>query len=78
MRYVKAPGRSSVEDTANVVGLVGEILAAVRTRGDVAVREYSQRFDGTNLDAFEVNAADRAAAVKALDPQTRADTEFRH
>ncbi len=76
VRYVKAPQRSSIADTSNVIGLVGEILAAVRTRGDVAVREYSQRFDGTDLDVFEVSAADRAAAVESLDPQTRADTEF--
>src|SRR5579875_88062 len=76
VQYIKAPQRSSVADTANVVGLVGEILAAVRTRGDAAVKEYSQRFDGTALESFEVSATDRAAAVEALDPQTRADTEF--
>ncbi len=76
VRYVKAPRRSSMADTADVVGLVGEILAAVRTSGDLAVREYSRRFDGTDLDTFEVNAAERADAVEAMDPQTRADTEF--
>ena len=76
VRYVKAPRRSSVADTADVVGLVQQILQAVRARGDAAVREYSVRFDKTELEQFEINAADRAAAVEALNPQTRADTEF--
>lgn len=76
VRYVKAPQRSSIADTGDVTGLVQEILEAVRTRGDAAVHDYSQRFDGTDLAQFEVSATDRAAAVEALDPQTRADTEF--
>ena len=45
VRFIKAPGRSSVADSTEVAGLVQEILAAVRTRGDEAVREYSKRFD---------------------------------
>ena len=76
VRYVKAPGRNSIADTGNVVGLVQEILAAVRTRGDAAIREYSQRFDNADLEQFEVSTADRAAALDELDPQTRSDTEF--
>ena len=76
VRYTKAPGRSSVADTADVVGLVQEILAAVRTRGDAAVREYSQRFDKADLEQFEMSAADRNAAVDQLEKQTREDTEF--
>ena len=74
--YEKAPERSSLGDTADVVDLVTEILKSVRTRGDAAVREYSLRFDKAELESFEVSAADRQLAVDALDPQTRADTEF--
>ena len=76
VRYEKAPERSSIGDTADVVDLVTEILNAVRTRGDAAVRDYSLRFDKAEMESFEVTAADRRAAVDALDPQTRADTEF--
>ena len=76
VRYEKAPKRSSVGDTADVVDLVTEILNAVRTRGDAAVRKYSLRFDKADLESFEVTAAERRAAVDVLDPQTRADTEF--
>ena len=76
VRYVKTPERSSVSDTADVVGLVTEILHAVRTRGDEAVREFSTRFDKADLDSFEVSPAARQAAVEDMDPQTRTDTEF--
>ena len=58
VRYEKAPERSSIGDTADVVDLVTEILKAVRTRGDDAVREYSRRFDKAELDSFEITAVD--------------------
>ena len=76
VHYVKAPARSSIGDTADVVEVVTEVLRAVRTGGDQAVRAYSKRFDQSELDSFEVSHADRVAAVDALDPQTRLDTEF--
>lgn len=74
--YVKAPARDSLVDTGDVVSLVESILAGVRDRGDAAVREFSIKFDRADLDQFEVPQAARLAAVDALDPQTRADTEF--
>ena len=76
VQYVKAPERSSISDTADVVDLVTEILRDVRTHGDEAVREYSSRFDKADLESFELSAGDRQAAVDAMDPQTREDTEF--
>lgn len=76
VRYVKAPERSAIGDTADVVELVTEILCGVRTRGDQAVREYSIRFDKAELEQIEVSAADRRRTVEEMDSQTRADTEF--
>ncbi len=75
-RYVKVPTRDPLADTGEVSDLVAAILADVRARGDAAVRDYSLRFDKIELDRFEVTTAERRAAVDALDPQTRADTEF--
>ena len=74
--YVKAPARDSIADTSDVVGIVETVLADVKSRGDEAVREYSIKFDRADLDRFEVTHEERLAAVAALDPQTRADTEF--
>jgi sulfopropanediol 3-dehydrogenase len=73
---VKSPSRSAVADTAPVESLVREVIAAVTARGDAAVREYAAKFDKSDLTRFEVSAEERAAAVAALDPGTRADTEF--
>ena len=73
---LKVPARSAWSDNAPVEATVREVLDAVRRDGDAALRTYSERFDGAAPDAFEVTAAEREAAVAALDPQTRADTEF--
>ena len=75
MRHLKRPAEEDREGEG-IAERVGAILAAVRARGDAAVREFSQAFDGAAPDALEVGAAEREAAVAALDPQTRADTEF--
>ena len=36
----------------------------------------TERFDGATLERFEVSEAEKKSALDALDPQTRADTEF--
>lgn len=74
--FLKAPDRDAQADNAPVERLVAEIIAAVRTDGDKAVREFATRFDGACPDALEVSTAEREAALDRLDPQTRADTEF--
>jgi sulfopropanediol 3-dehydrogenase len=74
--FVKAPARDQVADTGEVNALVAEILEAVRSEGDAAVRRYSKRFDNAELESFEVSAADRQRAVDGMEPQTRRDTEF--
>jgi len=76
IQYIKAPARDPMTDTGAIAGLVGEILADVRNRGDAAVREYARRFDKVEVDALEVATAERRAAVDGLERQTRADTEF--
>jgi len=73
---LRAPTRSALSDSADISSLVSGILADVRERGDTAVAEYAARFDKSTRAPFEVTAAERAGALAALDPQTRADTEF--
>ena len=73
---IKAPKRDAASDNAAIETLVKDILTDVRQRGDEAVRVYSERFDGAKLERFEVSEAEKRAALEALDPQTRADTEF--
>ena len=73
---IKAPQRSAWSDNAPVEATVKQVLEDVRSKGDDALRDYSIRFDKVDISAFEVTAAERAAALAALEPQTRADTEF--
>jgi len=74
--YLKAPERSTVSDHAPVETLVSEIVANVRAYGDAAVRDYSAKFDKSELEVFEVTDSERQSALAELDPQTRKDTEF--
>ena len=59
-----------------IEGIVSGVLEDVRTAGDAAVARFARKFDRSDLTEFEVGPMDREAALDALDPQTRADTEF--
>jgi len=51
---------------------VEQIIAAVRERGDVALRELSAKYDRCTLDAIAVDEAEFVAAEAALDPALKA------
>lgn len=51
---------------------VEQIIAAVREKGDVALRELSTKYDRCTLDAIEVDEAEFAAAEASLDPTLKA------
>ncbi|HVM40676.1 MAG TPA: histidinol dehydrogenase [Acidimicrobiia bacterium] len=55
---------------------VREIIAAVRERGDEAIRELTAKFDGCQLDALRVDPGEPLAALDALDPSVREALEF--
>lgn len=48
----------SPQDDPAVLSVVADILANVKARGDEAVREYSEKFDGCALTNFEVGASE--------------------
>lgn len=54
---------------------VSEIITDVRARGDEAVLEYTRRFDGVALTSLEVDAAEFAAAERALTTEQRSALE---
>ncbi|MDH3453756.1 MAG: histidinol dehydrogenase [Desulfuromonadales bacterium] len=63
---------------AGVVETVQEILADVRKRGDVALCEYTERFDRLKLTAgtLEVSAAEIEQALAAVDGDTLATLQL--
>jgi histidinol dehydrogenase len=45
-----------------------DIIAAVRQRGDVALRDFARRFEGCNLESLKVSSEEIARAESALAP----------
>ena len=67
-----ALARPTQSRTDDLSGGVARIVAAVRERGDDALREFSAAYDGCTLDALEVTEAEFAAAEAALNPVLKA------
>lgn len=65
-------GRSSDPEVARSVA---ETIAAVRARGDEALRELAARFDGVDLESLDVPRADWDGALAELDAAVRASLE---
>ena len=58
--------RPAQRDAAGLAGRVAAIVADVRKRGDAALREYTQKFDGVALESLAVTAAEFEQATAAL------------
>jgi len=61
---------------AQVRTTVEAILADVEARRDVAVREFSQKFDGWSPPAFKLSAAEIEAAIAAVPRRDLEDIKF--
>ena len=74
--WVKAPAATAGHADAQVEETVRRVVLEVRARGDAAVRDFTQEFDGITVNALRVSDDEISAAVEALNPDTRADTLF--
>jgi histidinol dehydrogenase len=70
-----ALSRPALSNADSVAAAVRDILAAVKTRGDTAVRELTAKFDGVRLESFAVERNEFAAAERALTPDAHAAIE---
>lgn len=61
---------------AKTKAVVENILADIDTRGDAAVRELSEKFDGWSPDSFRLSDDEVAAAQARLPKQTIDDIKF--
>ncbi|MEQ8703146.1 MAG: histidinol dehydrogenase [Phaeodactylibacter sp.] len=57
---------------ADLDKIVWGVLADIEQRGDEAVREYTERFDGVKLNDFRVSEAEIAEARATLAPELKA------
>lgn len=58
--------------------LVQEVFLAVKKEGDAAVRHYTQKFDGQNIEDFRVTASEIAAAIARVDDSLKAAVQLAH
>lgn len=70
--------RALAPEPASVAGVVAEIVADVRARGDVALRELTRRFDGPAAADWpiRVDAVELDGALAALGTELRAALEL--
>ena len=57
------------EETYDVSGVVADIIKNVRERGDAALFEYCDRFDGGAPESLEVTGAEFEKALAKLEPE---------
>jgi len=55
---------------------VRDIIQNVRDRGDDALREYTERFDGCVIDDFAIPTGDVSASLDAVTPEVRSALEY--
>ena len=58
-----------VSPTARVDGVVAEIIADVRKRGDEALLYYTEKFDGAKLESLRVTEREIEEARAAVEPE---------
>ena len=72
MKYGEVPNREIFArsmPTVNVEETVAEIIRNVREKGDAALKEYTARFDGAQLDGLLVTEAEMAEAMEKVEPE---------
>lgn len=73
--FIQALKARAGENDRKVETAVAEIIEAVRQRGDAALREYSNRFDGWCPEKFELSLDEARAMTKDCDPAFLASLE---
>ncbi len=58
-----------VVPTVDVAGIVADIIANVRARGDAALYEYCEKFDKAKLDSLQVSPAEIDEALGLVEPR---------
>ncbi len=68
--------RRPTKDATQLAAAVGEVLRAVRERGDEALREYEWTFDRARLDSLAVAQEEMEEAEAAVSPSLRQAMEL--
>ncbi|WP_404478427.1 histidinol dehydrogenase [Novosphingobium sp. BL-52-GroH] len=71
-----ATAEAKADADRKVRDIVEATLADIEKRGDVAVRELSNKFDGWDREDYRLSQDEIDACVESLTPQERKDIEF--
>ena len=69
MKIIKEATVRTEEDKKKLIQIVGDMIDDVKNRKDEALREYSQRFDGSKRESFLVSKEEIQEAYAQLSPQ---------
>ena len=72
LKYGEVPNGeifARVTPQADVAAIVADIIAAVRKDGDEALKDYTKRFDGADLDSLQVSQEAWDEAVSQVEPE---------
>jgi len=70
------PADERAEEDARVRATVEGILGDIEARGDAAVRELSEKFDGYRPQAFRLTDSEIEAAMQKVSTREMADIRF--
>jgi len=78
VEYLKRgkPNADRAEDDAETRSVVEATLADVESRGDVAVRELSEKFDGYSPQSFRLTVSQIEALMAKVSPRDMEDIKF--
>lgn len=76
IRFLKSAQEKDTGSENKIPYLVSGILDDVRKRGDAAVRDFTKKFDDTDLETTEVTQDEIDRALSNFDEQTLADSRF--
>jgi sulfopropanediol 3-dehydrogenase len=78
IEYLKSgkPATERADDDAKTRAAVEAILADIEARGDAAVRELSEKFDGYSPASYRLSLADIESLIAELSPRELADIKF--
>lgn len=76
LEVLKPGGETRRPDTTQVRATVEAVIEDIRTRGDAAVREYSEKFDGYGADDYRLSQAQIDEVMARVPEQVLEDIRF--
>ena len=78
IKIIKEAQVRSEEDNRNLRETVAGSIGEIRARGDAALKEYNEKFDGCTRESLRVSREEIDAAYKELGEQELADLKAAH